>query len=476
MNRLSTTVLTLTITAALASCSEVRSGLEAPKQAVARVAGHTLTVEHAARLLSMADEEMAPPVVTIVYPIADLWAGYTLLAMGLASPDTFGDVDLAPLTQFGINQELAWSLREGEIMPRLEPSEEELLASYERDQPYTTVEAYHILIRIPDSASAAAVDSLRRIAENLRGRAAAGEDFEELARRYSDDPATSSRGGWLGIIARGRVVPEVEDVALRMQPGEISETVRSNLGYHIVKVTDRNEPDFEEVRGSYRMSLINRDVQVVEGAYIDSLFAAANVRDVPGAVRLVRRMVFNPRLENLSPAERKAALVRYRGGELTLGEWADFITPRSDNMRNAFAGDSAEVVRVLHEIVRNELLAKAARDLGYGVPQSKVDSLENIARRDLFSAAAVSGMRRHSLDSGDQTIEEAVDQILEQLLTRQRSPAPLRRVALGLKSGHTIQIYPDRFPEVIERLQAIRSGQVEVDESEAVSASPAAEH
>jgi hypothetical protein len=459
MNRYSNPlILACFLAAGLMSCSAAREGSEGHKNAVARVDGHTLTIEHAAQLLSFADENTAPALPLVVDPFADLWIGYTILISELASPDTFSNLDFTPLIQRTMDQELAWTLRDETILARLEPSEAELRAAYEEEQPYTNVEAYHILIAVPDTASEQEADSLSRFAEALRERALAGENFERLARTYSDDAFTAGAGGSLGRVSRGRATPEIEEAVLQMQPG-ISETVRSGLGYHIFRVTDRVERPFEEVRDEYRRVFIERQVGGHEEAYVDSLFEAADIRYAPGAVNMVRQMAFAPQLERLSSAQRSAALVRYNGGALTVGEWADFVVKGSPDTRRAFSSDSITVAGFLRELVRNKLLVKAANDLGFTVPEEKVDSLREASRRELFTAAAVVGVRREQLVSGERTVTDAVDTAMELLLTLQRSPAALERVAPALRKSRVVQVYPDRFPAVIERLEEIREQQ-----------------
>ncbi len=452
-------VLALAIALGLAGCSSFRDGMEGHKGAVARVDGYTLTVEHAARLLSYADEEIAPANPAIVDPFSDLWIGYTILASELASPDTFANIDVTSIIQQGLDQELVWQLRDAEILAQVEPTESELREAYEREQPYTRIEAQQILVDVPTSATSEQVDSLRAFAEELRERAAGGEDFADLARRYSTDSITARTGGSLGWLTRGRFYTEVEDAILHLRPGDISETVRSRRGYHIVKVTDRQAPEFEEIQEDFRRNLIASQLPGLEQAYIDSLFRAAEVRLAPGAVQLVRQMAFAPQLERLSAAQRSTALVRYRGGELTLGEWAAFVVRGSTDGRRAFVQDSLKVAGYLRELVRNKLLVKAALDLGYTVPEEVADSLRDAARRDLFTAGAVSGLRRELLVSGEKTVPEAVDEALETLLSRRRSPAALDKVGAALRQGRAIQFYPDQSHAVIERLTAIRRQQ-----------------
>lgn len=449
-------VLACAIAMGLGGCSAAREGMEAHQDAVARVDGYSLSVERAAQLLSYADEEMAPNNPLIVDPFSDLWIGYTILAAELASPDTFSNIDVTPIIQHELDQELVWQLRDSEILAEVEPSEAELREAYDREQPYTRVEVQQILIGVPTSGTGEEVDSLRRFAEDLRERAAAGEDFEQLARRYSTDSTTAANGGAVGWISRGRFYPEVEDVVLHMQPGDISETVRSRRGYHILKVTDRNALEFEEVEQEFRRNYIAERLPGLEQAYIDSLEQAARVQFTPGAVQLVRRFAFAPQLERLPAAQASAVLARFRGGELTLGEWAAFVIRGSTESRRAFTQDSVKVAGYLMGLVRNKLLVKAARDLNYSVPQATVDSLTEAARRDMFTAAATVGLRRDRLVDGDQTVPQAVDSAIESLLARRLSPAALERIELALRQGRAIQFYPDRSRAVIARLTALR--------------------
>lgn len=451
------TLLALALVAAATACTAFREGMEGHRDAVARAEGYTLTVEHAAQLLAAAPAEIAPTQVAAVGPLTDLWIGYTLLATQFASPDTFNDVDLTPLIRLSADQELVWQLRDDVILARVDPSEAELRSAYEREQPYTRVAAQHILIRVPTEASPAQADSLRLISEGLRRRALAGEEFARLARQYSEDPVSAPQGGELGWVRRGRLVPELDRVVFRLQPDEISETVRSPFGYHILKVTQREVPDFESVRDEYALSLVGRDAATLETVYIDSLFRAARVRYAHGSVRWVKGLAMTGQLPQLSPAQREAALVRYRGGRLTLGEWADFVMRNTPRAQQAFAGsDSASVAQLLRELVRNELLARAARQRGYSVEPATLDSLQEMAKRELATAAAVSGLHRDRLASGAETVPAAVDRAIREVLTRQRSPQPLARVVPALRPARSVQLYRDRFPAVVQRLAELR--------------------
>ncbi len=469
MARLRPSVLASFLAVACLACGAFREGMEGHMNAVARVDEHTLTIDHAATLMAAAPEEVVPATASAVDVLAGYWVGYTLLASELLSADSLDNVDVTPLIELARDQELVWNLQEDVILARSGPSDAELQESYEREQPFTRVQVQHILIRVPDAATTTQRDTLRRIAESVRERAIAGEDFGALAQEYSDDPTTAPRGGHMGWLQRGRQLPEIESAAFSLEPGAISETVRSSIGYHILKVTDRQAPSLDSVLEEYRSMVVERRANELESAYIDSLFADADMRVMPGALARAKNLVRDPRITRLSAAEREEVLVRYRGGSLTTGEYADFLTKGSQNTwRFVARADSVTLAGVLRELVRNELLVRAARSSGYGLSDSHLDSLRADEQQRLYAAAVTSGLRRPLLISEGTTVNEAVDQALSEVIDRQRSPLPMLQVTPALRLGHVIQIYPDRFPRVLERLRALRAAAIEAQPDTAV--------
>ena len=101
----------------------------------------------------------------------------------------------------------------------------------------TQVEVAQIVIKpeITDDQK----DNIRKKLNNFRDRVYNGEDFKMLATLYSDDPGSAIKGGELGFVNRGDLVPEFERAAFRLKEGEISEVVESQFGYHIVQLIER---------------------------------------------------------------------------------------------------------------------------------------------------------------------------------------------------------------------------------------------
>lgn len=104
------------------------------------------------------------------------------------------------------------------------------------------VHVAHVLIRVPETGGSEAENRARAKVGDVIRRAKAGEDFGKLAKEVSEDPGTAARGGDLGWIAKGQVVPPFEEAAFALKKGEVTPApVRTQFGYHAIKVVDIRE-------------------------------------------------------------------------------------------------------------------------------------------------------------------------------------------------------------------------------------------
>jgi peptidyl-prolyl cis-trans isomerase C len=122
------------------------------------------------------------------------------------------------------------------------------------------------------------------LAKELQARIAKGEDFVALAKEHSKDPGSKDDGGDLGYFSKGQMVPVFEETAFALKPGEVSAPVKSQFGWHIVKVEDRRQrgaPPFDSIKDRIIASMIHRKAQQVAA----DLRAKAQLEYVDPAIR-----------------------------------------------------------------------------------------------------------------------------------------------------------------------------------------------
>jgi parvulin-like peptidyl-prolyl isomerase len=143
----------------------------------------------------------------------------------------------------------------------------------EHKSDYVQVKARHILIRFKGSAVPLKKDAKELTdeealakAQEIRKKLVDGADFATLAKAESDDAGSGANGGDLGTFGKGRMVPAFEQVAFTIAVGELSEPVKSQFGYHIIKVETRQEKTFVEVRPDIEKKL---DGELVKKAMDD---------------------------------------------------------------------------------------------------------------------------------------------------------------------------------------------------------------
>jgi len=163
------------------------------------------------------------------------------------------------------------TLLQEEVSEKVQVPEADVQAYYEghpeefsRDR----LRAGHILVQTEGEA--------QQILERLKGK----EGFEALARRHSLDKASGAKGGDLGTVERGKMVPEFEKAAYALKVGEVSAPVKTRFGYHLIRVTAR-EPrpaaPFPEVRENLRQRLLGERQQAAFEAFVEGLKKQATV-------------------------------------------------------------------------------------------------------------------------------------------------------------------------------------------------------
>jgi peptidyl-prolyl cis-trans isomerase D len=124
------------------------------------------------------------------------------------------------------------------------------------------VRARHVLLRVAPGAPEEEVARVRAQAEAVLARIEGGEDFAAVASEVSEDPGSKAQGGDLGFFARGQMVPPFEEVAFSLEPGKTSGLVKTDFGFHVIRVEERKaaeERSFDDAAREIAEELVRTD-------------------------------------------------------------------------------------------------------------------------------------------------------------------------------------------------------------------------
>jgi peptidyl-prolyl cis-trans isomerase C len=147
------------------------------------------------------------------------------------------------------------------------------------------VRASHILIGTKDTATGADMTDEQKkaklkLAEDIRKRALAGEDFAKLAKEYSDDPGSKDKGGEY-TFPRGQMVPEFEAAAFSLGTNQISDIVTTQFGYHIIKLNEKipaKKVELAKVQDDLKEGLKSQELQKLLPDYLEKAQKEADVQ------------------------------------------------------------------------------------------------------------------------------------------------------------------------------------------------------
>jgi len=166
--------------------------------------------------------------------------------------------------------------------------------SDEYDRP-EQVRARHILVQLPEDADAETEAAARKKMDAIVERIRKGADFADVALEVSEDPGTKDQGGDLGFFARGGIVPALEEAAFSLEPGAISEVIRTPSGLHLIRVEERRaamvEP-FEEARDEIARDLLRQE-EAIRRARARAEELAAAIREGRSLLEVAREARLN---------------------------------------------------------------------------------------------------------------------------------------------------------------------------------------
>jgi peptidyl-prolyl cis-trans isomerase D len=254
----------------------------------------------------------------------------------------------------------------------------------------------HILFKTIGKTDAE-IAEIRQKAEDVLKKAKSGANFEDLAKKYSEDDATKPKGGDLGWIVEKQTVPEFEQAAFTVPKGSVSDLVKTQYGFHIIKVLDRetaHTKPFEEVRASIVPLLTDQKLSADANNISTQMAAAVRQSNRQSLDDLARK--FNLKLGETQPAsvtdpvgdlgntpELHQALFQLRSGELSqpfqLPQGYVILTPK--DIQPAHQGTLAEV--------HDKVLADYQQEKSIELAKTKADGLaKRVQSGEAFDQAA----------------------------------------------------------------------------------------
>ncbi|HEU4558368.1 MAG TPA: peptidylprolyl isomerase [Longimicrobium sp.] len=443
-------------------CKDFGQAMNAHRDQVANAAGKELNVDEIATII--AANPQIPADSQVVQAVADRWIEYTLLATAYAEDSTMAVLDLDKLTQPQRDEMVLGQLLQRTVRVDTAITDAQLAQAWQEQGPGTEVRARHILLKTPENATPAQIDSVKRQAETIRQQAAGGTDFAELARRYSQD-TSKDQGGDLGYFGRGAMVPPFEEAAFRLQPGQVSPVVQSAFGWHVIKVEDRRQRELGQDREQFRQYLVGRNQQTAARTFVDSLKKASALKVENGAAQQVRDVAKNVE-QPLKGRAASRALVTFRGGQLTAGQLQQEIAsapPQFFEQLNT-APDSS-INGFLEQQASKQLLLAEARKRGIQMSPPEQQAMREQARQVVLQAIQMSGLgarRAPKGEAGKPVIEQMVREMLSQAVVGTRQMPPLESLGTQLRQIYGASFNRSSIPRVVEKVKQLRATQPQV--------------
>jgi peptidyl-prolyl cis-trans isomerase D len=259
------------------------------------------------------------------------------------------------------------------------------------------VHVQHILFMTVGKTTDAEVEEVKKKAEDVLKQVKKGGKFEDLAKKYSEDPGSKDKGGDLSWITQGQTVPEFEKTAFSLAPGQVSDLVKTQYGFHIIKVLEKetaHTKPFEEVKDSLRAPLLLTQADKLAGDTADQLSAAIRQSNKVSIDDLAKQYhltvnetrpisATDPLLELADSKEAKNTIFQARLGEANPPVRTDrgYVVLSVKSIQPAHQGSLEEV--------RDRVITDLKREKSTELAKSKAEELsKRVKAGEKFDAAA----------------------------------------------------------------------------------------
>jgi len=270
-------------------------------------------------------------------------------------------------------------------------------ANIQQYQVPNRVHVEHILFMTVSKTTDAEVEEVKKKADDVLKQVKKGGKFEDLAKKYSEDPGSKDKGGDLSWITQGQTVPEFEKTAFSLGPGQVSDLVKTQYGFHIIKVLEKESAHtkaFEEVKDTLRPNLLLNQAEKQASDLADQLSVAIRQSNKISLDDLAKQYhltvnetrpvsATDPLLELADSKEAKNAIFLLHQGELNppVQTARGYVILSLKSIQPAHQGSLEEV--------RDRVITDLKREKSTELAKSKAEELtKRVKAGEKFDAAA----------------------------------------------------------------------------------------
>jgi len=442
----------------LTACKGLKEALTAHVDVVARAGSQELSVERLGNLLGNA--KIPVPVTRETATIlADIWSGYQQLAFAAAHNDTLMD-------KKAIDKALAPMMNMQKLQRFMDSVHKTFSADSGGEAAYNQaaaglLAARHILIGFKNPAVPATQvekDSLKKRATALRAQVTPA-NFADMAKKHSTEPQAAQSGGSLGVFPRQAMIPAFSEAVSALKPGEISQPVETQYGYHIIY-----RLPYSEVKNEFAAAYTQVSGRGADSVYMAQLSNEANVQVKDNAVSTIKNVAKDPAKHR----DDKGTLATYKGGEMTVADflgWLETFPPQQRILDKIPQAPDSVLKPFVKQLTQQQVLLRRAETAKIQIPEQDRAAMYNEVGSLVTQVWSALGVDPKTLaDSAKSTSEKErlaasrVDGYLDRMMAGQAqavsAPPALKKILDEKYEASVNQAGIDRALERATRVRA----------------------
>jgi hypothetical protein len=451
--KIRTTALMIGSVAVVSACDSLKEALTAHTDVAARAEDRELSVTRLSDLMGNTQLQISANR-DVANIITGLWVNYQLLGVAAARSDTLNDPKLIDEATSGVTANVRLQRYMQSIAGSMQ-GDTASEATYNQAAGEVFV-ARHILFRLPGGATQQQKDSVRRVAEGVRGRLTTA-NFGDMAKRYSGDGSAQS-GGNLGAFRRPEMVKPFSDAVAALKPGDISQPVETQFGYHLIL-----RPTYSSAKAEYDAAFGQSSRQSAESVYVAKLDTDANIDVKANAAATAKEAA-----QDLSGHRSKNdVMATFKGGNLTVAEfvrWVESYPPQARLPQQMAQAPDSLVRQFVKSIARNEVMLTKADSAGIKMTPGELDTLRTEFKNVVVSLWQQLGIDPKSLADTAKSEPERervaaarVESYLDRVMAGQAQPLTVPPpVQFVLDSRFDAKTYPAGIDRAVERARRLR--------------------